>query len=104
MADINVLAKFSKMASKYSETYKVIDIDDYNDGYDNQISFHPNGKCGCIELDDTSLFGIRCNHFMWAKGCCEGIENFWENKTNLNAILIYGNHKGFLKTKMIIFE
>ena len=31
----------------------------------NDLTFHPTGKCGCIELKDEEMFGIRCNHLMW---------------------------------------
>ena len=61
------------------------------------FSFHPNGKCGCITLNDESMFGIRCNHLMWAEGWIEGAEN------NL-AILVYGNHKGVLEIVLLTFS
>lgn len=59
-----------------------------------ELSFHPNGKCGCITLNDESMFGIRCNHLMWAEGWLEGAEN---NQT----ILVYGNHKGVLEIVLL---
>ena len=77
------------------------------------FTFHPNGNCGCCLLPDDYMFGIRCNHLMWAEGFCEGGERFWEN-LNLNedecerewgddCVLIYGNHKGFFIMKLLVF-
>ena len=59
-----------------------------------ELSFHPNGKCGCITLIDESMFGIRCNHLMWAEGWLEGAENN-------HAILVYGNRKGVLEIALL---
>ena len=82
-----------------------------------ELSFHPNGQCGCIELDDDNLLGIRCNHWMWAEGTCEGIENFWKDcdrdfwyfhtefvKEPYQAIMFYGNHKGTLVIKLLVLH
>lgn len=66
----------------------------------NEFSFHPNGKCGCVELNDDYMFGIRCNHLMWCDGECEGVEPFLDNPLG-RAILVYGNHKGNLYMKLI---
>ncbi len=49
---------------------------------------------GCITLNEESMFGIRCNHLMWAEGWIEGAEN---NQT----ILVYGNHKGVLEIALL---
>ena len=76
--DIKVLAENCDEAKKYLELdttkycIKLIDywipsISDTDDSH----NFHPNGECGCIELDDDYLFDIRCNHLMWATGYCE---------------------------------
>ena len=119
MKEIEILAMFSENASKYYKVceMEVVDLDDYT-GYEGGISFHPNGRCGCILMDDESLFGIRCNHLMWADGKCEGIEEFWTDTDHMianekmknndyssyNAVLLYGNHKGTLWEKMVIFH
>lgn len=65
-----------------------------------EFSFHPNGKCGCVELDDDYMFGIRCNHLMWSEGDYEGTESFLPHKEG-KAILVYGNHKGFFVMKVL---
>ena len=52
---------------------------------------------GCITLNDKSMFGIRCNHLMWAEGWIEGAENN-------HAILVYGNHKGVLEIVLLTFS
>ena len=49
---------------------------------------------GCITLNEESMFGIRCNHFMWAEGWIEGSENN-------HAILVYGNHKDVLEIVLL---
>lgn len=71
-------------------------------------SFHPNGKCGCVELDDDYLFGIRCNHLIWIDGRCEGIEPFWTKEDHeegkYESILLIGNHKGLVETRLLIFH
>jgi hypothetical protein len=54
---------------------------------------------------------------MWAEGNCEGSESFWNtlDKTypiiydkdfvdTFRAVLVYGNHKGILTTKLIVFH
>lgn len=127
MTDFEMLAKVSELAKKRGNNYKLIDIRDF-DGFaynDESLSFHPNGKCGCIELDDSNIFGIRCNHLIWAEGWCEGVEDFWSNSFNgvdesdadadididereadvdYEAILVFGNHKGELVAKLIAFQ
>jgi len=72
----------------------------------NQFSLHPNGNCGCIELDDDYMFGIRCNHLMWSECCCEGVEDFWDedNLDEYDVILIYGNHKGEFTIKILVIK
>lgn len=58
-----------------------------------ECNFHPNGDCGCIELNDDYLGNIhneevwlRCDHLMWCDGWVENEDN--------NCVLLYGNHKG----------
>jgi len=118
MEDIEKLAICSEMARKHRSNYEIIDIEDYYKHQTERLSFHPNGNCGCILLDDDYAFGIRCDHLMWAEGACEGIEYFWtENDHTIaeekfkreeddvyNAILIYGNHKGGLYTKLLVLH
>ena len=72
----------------------------------NEFSLHPNGNCGCIELDDNYMFGIRCNHLMWSECWCEGVEGFWDedNLDEYDIILIYGNHKGLFTIKVLVIK
>lgn len=89
--DFMTLAKYSDMANEMVASERnvyVIEGRDIN-GYD----FHPTGNCGCIELNDEYMFGIRCDHFMWTE--------FW-SEDDFNVILVYGNHKGELVSKLII--
>ena len=118
MEDIEKLALCSEMAKKYGSHYELIEISDSFERKIDDLTFHPNGKCGCILLNDDYAFGIRCNHLMWAEGCCEGVEPFWtENDHKItkekierneydvyNAILVYGNHKGSLYTNLLVFH
>lgn len=108
MKDIEKLSLCSEMAGKYGGNYEIIEIEEYHKHQEDELSFHPNGKCGCILLDDDYAFGIRCNHLMWAEGWCEGIEYFWTKddhaKQNYNVILVYGNHKGELHTSLLVFH
>lgn len=73
----------------------------------NEFSLHPNGNCGCIELDDSNMFGIRCDHLMYCECWCEAVEEFWnedDNLDNYNVILIYGNHKGLFTIKVLVIK
>ena len=82
--------------------YPVVGMFAENDNYCEDFNFHPNGKCGCVEMNDDYLFGIRCNHFMWADGKLEyppfyetdedTVKNGWDD-----CVMIYGNHKGILE-------
>ena len=116
MEDIKILAVCSKMAAKYTNNYEIIDITNYKQ-QNKELSFHPNGNCGCILSGDDYLFGIRCNHLIWAEGNCEGIESFWNKNDHsvaiekyfdvdktYNSILVYGNHKGLLRMKLVVFH
>ena len=128
--DIKVLAENCDEAKKYLELdttkycIKLIDywipsISDTDDSH----NFHPNGECGCIELDDDYLFDIRCNHLMWATGYCEYLPGVYgqhsdsdflidtlldndvmtieEWEEHPSDILIYGNHKGGICCKLL---
>ena len=73
-----------------------------NKFYD-EFNFHPNGKCGCIEMDDDYLFGIRCDHFMWADGELE-YRPFYLTKDEEDSdrcVMVYGNHKGSLEIYLV---
>lgn len=116
MKDIEKLKLCSEMAKKHGDDYEIIDVFEYQKNNMDDLSFHPNGNCGCILLDDDYAFGIRCDHLMWAEGNCEGIECFWtkndhdaaDTKETLhemyNSILVYGNHKGSLYVKLLVFH
>lgn len=76
-----------------------------NNNRNEDFNFHPNGKCGCIEMNDEYLFGIRCDHFMWADGELEyrpfcKTEATEENGLN-NCVMVYGNHKGHLEIYLV---
>lgn len=111
--DLKKLAEVSDMAKLFTDNEKceLVEIMDMGVLHEPEFSFHPNGKCGCIKLNDDYLFGIRCSHLMWAEGECEGVEECFANyeteleedeyypedpyvKTIGNTILLYGNHKG----------
>ncbi len=98
--DLIKLAKQSKMAFKYLlNEVEVIPFENFDeDSAFNQddFSFHPNGECGCITLDDDYIFGIRCNHLIWYEGECEIPE--------CDAIMVCGNHKGIFVQKLIVFH
>lgn len=112
------LAAQSKMFRKHKTNYEIIDVYDSTDDtevYDNNhgsISFHPNGNCGCLLLDDDYAFGISCDHLMWCEGNCEGTEAFWNEADNCanvsdscyDAIMVYGNHKGSLCIKLLVLH
>ena len=106
--DYTKLSQVSEVAMKLKgKPYKLITIRYWlKDGvYSDLLTFHPNGKCGCVLLDDEYMFGIRCDHLMWADGTIEGtFEPFINDNTLDDAVLLYGNHKGQLITKMLIFE
>ena len=90
MTDFESLKIESGMAYRHT-AYSIKEVDIYD------TTFHPNGECGCISLFDEYMFGIRCNHLMWAEG--------WiEDEDQSDAILIYGNHKGEVVTKLIVFD
>ena len=110
--DIEKLAMVSETARKYGNNYDVIPMEDYTIEQDDELSFHPNGKCGCLSLDDGYAFGIRCNHLIWVEGHCEGIEHFWKKSDepdddsdwSFNTILLIGNHKGGLRQHILAFH
>jgi hypothetical protein len=101
MSEIELLAVSSEMAKKYGENYEVIN---FENGLPEEFSFHPNGKSGVILPNDDYFFNIRCNHLMWVEGGCENIEGYWEDGEDYDAILIYGNHKGYLSFELIVFH
>lgn len=95
MEDIEKLALCSEMANKYGRNYEIVDFSDFKDRHED-LTFHPNGNCGCLLLNDDYAFGIRCDHLMWAEGTFE-----YENG---DAILIWGNHKGILYAEFLMFH
>ena len=95
-----IVCEYAKQFVKRGD-YETFDIRNFDGTYKECISFHPNGKCGCIELNDDYMFGIRCEHLIWAEGMCEGIEPFLVGKDKKTVILVYGNHKGTLVAKLL---
>ena len=66
------------------------------------FTFHPNGNCGCLKLNDDYFLGIRCDHLMWCEGWCEHTDEIldtWENADDV--LMFYGNHKGLFVAKVI---
>lgn len=123
LKDLALLADHSLIARQILESgfYRVIPLLTYNNDYldldskwEQQFAFHPNGKCGCINLDDNCLFNIRCDHFMWAEGNLERYEPFFTkfdfnedepilNEKELDCVLCYGNHKGEFRMMLITY-
>ena len=114
MATIKDLLDKSPMAKRLYENY---DLEVREGGipeiYDEkELSFHPNGDCGCLEINDDYFYGIRCDHLIWIDGTCEGVEDFWNKKDlmglpngeELNMILTIGNHKGETTCQYLIFH
>ena len=118
MKDLEILMLCSEMAKKHGGNYELVEICDSLELKVHDLTFHPNGNCGCILLDDAYAFGIRCDHLMWAEGNCEGVEGFWTDDDHkiadeklgrkehniYNAILVYGNHKGGLFVNLLVFH
>jgi len=106
---MNISESYKKL-SKYSDlvetitsgnTSRIVSLRGIYGVQTEEITFHPNGKCGCIELNDEEMFGIRCNHLMWAEGFVEGTESFMQGINRNEAILVYGNHKGSLEVELL---
>ena len=116
--DLIKLAKQSKMAFEFLENeVEIIPLANINEEPEfnqDDLSFHPNGKCGCITVGDDYIFGIRCSHLIWFEGNCEGFESFWKDKDSdltkdhfselFHSIMICGNHKGIYMQKLIVFH
>lgn len=110
MEKLEEFFKASPLAKEiFSKNYTVMKVYDGGVPYGNQCSFHPNGKCGCIELHDECLIegvDIRCNHLMWCEGWIEAADAFdeWTEDTDAfdgKAILLYGNNKGSLEAVIV---
>ena len=93
MNDIEKLALVSEMAKKHKDNYKVVELGDFNSFQG--FTFHPNGNCGCILVEDDYIFGIRCNHLIWVEGSCEDEKD---------VIVVLGNHKGSIRINFIVFS
>ena len=109
--ELEELAEHSPLAKQFVsdnlfEHCKLITLSSYVGGDEinnlQGFSFHPDGNCGCIELPDAYMFGIRCDHLMWSDGWCEGTEEFLCGDGQ--TILIYGNHKGQFVMKLIYLD
>ena len=102
--DFKELAKHSDMAMKAvkeDKSYREFTLYDnwegsiYNTG-DPRFSFHPNGKSGCIVLDDANLFGYRFNHMIWVEG---------DNEEGNDVIILLVNHKGtFIVSMLTLYD
>ncbi len=112
---LKILSEVSEVAHKYYRNggtnwklYNVIEDEQLNTENvikGNEIDFHPNGKSGCILLDDDYFFGIRCDHLMWMEGFCEcSTEDTNGGVEGDNSIMLIGNHKGALKIKILAFK
>jgi len=102
--DFSRLQNLSKLAASHKESDVIIvNLFETNPDEENlwashefeMLDFHPNGICGCIEMDDAEIFGIQCNHLMWSEGWLEN---------GHDSILIYGNDRGHLIGKLVFFN
>lgn len=91
-ASMEKLLKVSSAAKDITKQGCAIGITDVT--FLNEMTFHPNGKCGCIELEDDYFLDIKCDHLMWMDGNVE--DEKWSK-----AVLVCGNHKGFMKARLI---
>lgn len=91
---LSLLAQSSKVAFKHiNDDFEIINVNE-------ETTFHPNGFCGAILLNDEYFFNLRCNHLMFADG-------YLEEDSNLNnhaSVYIYGNHKGTFNHFIIRFK
>lgn len=104
--DLKKLANYSDLARQFLQEGKceMITLKDFDTPFvDEEFSFHPNGKCGCIKLPDDYMFGIRCDHLMWAEGEVEYYPTE-DNDVVTECILIYGNHKGYFRMNLLIWH
>lgn len=125
--DINTavfeLSKNSGAARKIVQSERVwgeilltgLDQSEPEDLYDGSPTFHPDGRSGCILMNDEYFLDIRCDHLMWmdgwlepndlilADGACDKIEEIEDSGYNaeIPAVLIVGNHKGCLYVRLL---
>lgn len=86
---IEMLAHSSEVAFDHrNDDYEILDVDE-------ETTFHPNGFCGTILLNDEYFFNLCCNHLMFADGYLEPEDE---------AVYIYGNHKGTFRHFIIKFK
>lgn len=64
-------------------------------GPDETDGFHPTNS-GCIKLDDSYLFDIRCDHLIWI--------DFDDYEANARKTLLIGNHKGVAHFRVIRYD
>lgn len=112
MSADTTLWEHSELARKFDGSEfvlgKIIDWEDHYDGFrlsdgseidityvEGAMSFHPNGRCGCINVADDYIYGIRCDHLIWMDGWFEGCLS--------PGILLIGNHKGCNIMSALIF-
>lgn len=74
------------------------------DGYSDTVepedmSFHPDGQCGCCPVDTDEAFGIRCIRLMWMTGEHELFGN--DGSRCSRGVMVIGNHKGKLVIKYL---
>lgn len=93
---------------------KVYDGEDIDTGKGRELyvtGFIPNGKCGCIVIDDDYLFGIRCNHLMWMEGkvrknflvkhCGAEPDDSLPEHCCVKCLMVFGNHKGIFMMNLV---
>lgn len=90
--EIDIQQNFKKINTDYTkehcnDIFYVLDVCGETD-----LMFHPNGKTGCITVDDDYIFGIRCDHLVWIEGYSEIFGN---------GYLAIGNHKGYTTIKFL---
>lgn len=96
------LTEQSEMAKRLAKekSFKLITVGSRSKGYDGLLTFHPNGKTGCIEMNDDYIFGIRCDHMIWVEGWCEDQEPFI-TEWGQECIMLLANHKGDFYTLIL---
>lgn len=91
--EIDIHQNFKKINTDYTkehcnDIFYILEICNEFATGDNEmrdVMFHPNGKTGCITVDDDYIFGIRCDHLVWIEGYSEIFGN---------GYMLIGNHKG----------
>lgn len=74
--------------------------------YKGSPTFHPNGRSGCILMEDCYFLDIRCDHLVWTEGWLEPTDDLVDGSlskrgSEFPAVMILGNHKGCLYVRLL---